>query len=108
PVSYTNQVKREEMAKAGIPWERAAEIELDHATPLTLGGAPRDPRNLRLQTWAPSAPDGSKLDSDARAKDTLEVRLNRLLCSGQLDLHEAQQCIYDDWRACAAKYPAAH
>lgn len=106
PVSVTNRIKREEMDAAGIPWDRAHEIELDHHVPLALGGAPADPENLWLQTWAPAAPDGWKVESDAHAKDYLEVRLRDLVCRGELDLREAQSCIWDDWRACAAKYPA--
>jgi hypothetical protein len=106
PVTYTNRVKREEMENAGIPWERAREIELDHRVPLALGGAPAAPENLWLQTWAPAAPDGWKVDANARAKDHLEVRLRNLVCAGELDLREAQRCIYDDWRACAALHPA--
>jgi hypothetical protein len=105
PVSYTNKVKRDLMEAAGIPWERADEIELDHHIPLAAGGSPTDPENLWLQTWAATAPEGWKVESDARAKDHLEVRLRNLICSGQLDLREAQSCIWNDWRACAEKYP---
>lgn len=107
PVRYTNRIKRAEMDAAGIPWSSARSLELDHAIPLTIGGAPADAHNLRLQTWAPHAPASwkHKVDEDARLKDKLEVRLNRLVCAGELPLEEAQRCIWSDWRACLKRFP---
>ena len=106
PVSYTNKVKKKLMRDAGIPWTDASLFELDHLVPLTIGGNPRSLDNLRLQAWA-VAPvtlgDGTEWtgDDSAKVKDKLEVRLNRLVCSGEMELLEAQQCIYSDWRVCA-------
>lgn len=109
PVSYTDRIKRQEMQAAGIPWSHASEIELDHIISLTIGGDPRARENLRLQTWAPTAPRSwqGKVDVAAKVKDKLEVRLNHLVCSGQMTLLDAQKCIWTDWRACAQHHPMA-
>jgi hypothetical protein len=87
---YTNKIKRLRLRDIGLPWVAAKRYELDHVIPLTLGGAPRDPANLSLQLWP-----------EARVKDKLEVKLNRLVCSGKMPLSDAQACIHTDWRACA-------
>lgn len=105
-VSYTNRIKRQLMAAAGIPWARAGELELDHRTPIEIGGSPTDPANLWLQTWAETSP-WKGIESGAHLKDVIETRLKRLICAGALPLAEAQRCIYDDWRACAIKHPPA-
>lgn len=112
PASFTDKIKRQKMAALGIPWSQAAEVELDHVVSIVLGGAPRDPANLRIQKWygdpvaTPADADG--LDTQAHLKDVTEVALHRLVCSGRISLSEAQQCIYSDWRACAEKYPSTN
>lgn len=95
--NYTNGVKRKLLREHGIDVARAREFELDHKLPIELGGHPRNPMNLWLQSW-----DGA---DGAHAKDKLENRLHRLVCAGKMPLGEAQTCIWDDWKACAAKYP---
>lgn len=107
PVSYTNKIKRELMEQAGIDWSHASELELDHHIPIEAGGSPTDPANLWLQTWAPVSP-WPGVESGAHLKDSLETAIKRRICRGQIDLREAQSCIWNDWRACAEKYPAAH
>lgn len=96
PVSYTNKVKHRLMRKAGIESERISEYELDHIIPLALGGAPRNPENLQLQHW-----DG---EDGAHRKDRIEVKLQCLVCSGQVMLADAQQEIYTDWQGAYHKY----
>jgi hypothetical protein len=98
PVSYTNRIKRRLMSTVGLPWAKARDFELDHRISLVLGGHPKDPDNLMLQAW--SGPDGG------HAKDRLEMRLKRMVCAGQIPLHEAQTCIYNDWQACAVAHPS--
>jgi hypothetical protein len=109
-VSITNKIKIAKMDSLGIARSDAASFELDHVISLVLGGAPQDPRNLRIQQWygnpVETPKDADGLDTQAHLKDALEVRLHKLVCSGQIDLREAQSCIYADWRACAEKYPA--
>jgi hypothetical protein len=103
--SYTNAIKRAQLQAAGVPWSQARAYELDHRIPITLGGAPRDPRNLWLQAWGRTPPAGWTGETDAHGKDVLEVRLRRLVCAGALPLAAAQACIYTDWRACARAHP---
>lgn len=103
PVSFTNKIKYSLMDAAKLPRDRAHDFELDHHVPLILGGSPTSPDNLWLQAWDEATPGWSG-QSAARVKDKLEVRLNRLVCSGALPLAEAQACIYEDWRACAEKH----
>lgn len=78
--------------KSGNP----ACYEEDHLISLQLGGNPRDPKNLWPQPWYGTW--------NARVKDTLENKLNALVCSGDLTLAEAQQAIATDWIAAYQKY----
>lgn len=87
----SRKIKRSLLTAAGLPLACAREFELDHRLSLNLGGAPLDRSNLQLQLWP-----------EARVKDKLEVKLNHLVCAGVLPLAEAQACIWNDWRACAA------
>ena len=87
--SYTGRIKARALREAGLPREDARRYELDHVVPLTLGGSPRSPDNLRLQPWP-----------EARVKDRIEVRLSRMVCRRQMQLEDAQRCIWQDWRAC--------
>jgi hypothetical protein len=96
PASYTNKIKRELMANAGIPWKQAHSFELDHLVPIELGGDPRSRQNLWLQPW-----DG---DDGARRKDKLENRLHKLVCSGKVQLVVAQEAIAADWRTATERY----
>lgn len=84
------------MKRSGLDLAEMRSYELDHIIPLTLGGHPRNPKNLMLQKW--EGEDGAKV------KDKLEVRLNKLVCSGKVDLREAQADIYYDWQVAYAKY----
>jgi hypothetical protein len=73
--------------------------EYDHLIPLELGGDPNDPANLWVEP-----PDDPAAASFANAKDGLEARLNRLVCSGRLRLTTAQQAIASDWVAAERTY----
>ena len=93
--SYTHGVKAKLLREAGIDESKANDFELDHIVPLALGGHPRKLSNLALQPW--DGPQGAKM------KDILEVRLQKLVCHGEVPLTDAQACIAEDWEACAAK-----
>jgi hypothetical protein len=88
---YTNALKRSQLAGRADP----RLYEEDHLIPLSLGGAPSDPRNLWPQLW-----------EDAREKDRLEKRLHRLVCLRRhaLPLSEAQRAIATDWQAAYRRY----
>lgn len=95
--TYTNGIKKKLMTSQGLSWDDRGDYELDHIVPLTVGGSPRSTDNLALQPW--EGPNGAKV------KDKLEVRLNKLVCTGKVKLKDAQTCIYKNWQACARKYP---
>ena len=84
--SYTNDVKRMLMERERIGPAVASNFELDHIIPLDKGGAPYDRAN------------GTK------RKDRIEVKLQCLVCSGQLTLAEAQHQIATDWHAAYHRY----
>src|SRR5262249_30181303 len=73
----------------GIEPPQRGGYQLDHLIPLAIGGS-NSIRNL----W-PQPQNASPWD--ARAKDRLENRLLRLVCTGKLDLETAQQEIAADW-----------
>jgi len=78
PASYTNTLKRRQLPKGAD----LKAYEEDHLIPLALGGAPRDPANLR-----PIPLDRAKRD------DVVETRLHRQLCAGTITLAQAQLAI---------------
>jgi len=45
-----------------------------------------------LQEW--EGPDGAK------AKDVVETRVKRLICTGHITLAQGQQCFIDGWKTC--------
>jgi hypothetical protein len=90
---YTNGIKLEMLREAGIGRSALSEYTLDHIIPLAIGGHPSDRSNLQLQTV-----------EDAKRKDRVEVKLQCLVCSGQVGLEEAQQQIGEDWEAAYHHY----
>lgn len=97
--SYTNGVKLKLLREQALPEASAKDYELDHHIPLALGGHPRSLKNLMLQPW-----EG---ENGAKAKDRLERRLQKLVCSGKLLLDDARRAIYQDWQAAAQVYAPA-
>ena len=93
--SYTGAIKRRLLKQAGLPMSSASKYELDHVVPLSIGGAPRDLKNLRLQLW--KGPDGAK------AKDVLEVAMHRAVCKRRVTLEAAQSCMAGDWHLCRSR-----
>jgi hypothetical protein len=81
PVTYTSQLKLEQMrayGRTGGP----ADYQEDHLISLELGGHPTDPRNL----WPEPRPRAEQVDE-------IENQLNADICSGRLSLSEAQRRI---------------
>lgn len=83
-------VRRQVLARYGVPTDRHFEGELDHLISLQLGGT-----NAAENLW----PQAGKIPNE---KDLIEGRLHRLVCSGRLELAEAQRRIAADWTAVSA------
>ncbi|MCP2339441.1 hypothetical protein [Actinomadura rupiterrae] len=86
PVSYTNALKRQQIKEYGYRNTSPSAYEEDHLIPLSLGGAPRDPKNL----WP--EPGGSP-----NPKDSIEFKLYKAVCSGKVTLRAAQKAIATNW-----------
>jgi hypothetical protein len=82
PASYSLKVKRRLLP----PGSSTRGWVLDHVVPLSLGGKPRDVRNLQLQTPA-----------ESHRKDRLEDKLHRMVCRHQITLEAAQAAFLNGW-----------
>ena len=81
PAWVTGQIKREMMAANGD--HRSVRCcELDHIIALEDGGAPNDPRNFQIQSWAGPC--------NAHMKDDAENAIHGKICRGELTLAEGQ------------------
>jgi hypothetical protein len=96
PQEYTYALKRQQIAGYGD--QRAGDYEEDHLIPLSLGGAPYDPRNLWPEPRYPA--DAWNADE----KDELEAVLNRLVCRHRLPLRDAQAAIASNWEEAYTSY----
>jgi hypothetical protein len=95
--SFTNGIKKRLLREQGRDFDaEKGGYELDHIVPLALGGHLRNLHNLTLQPW-----EGT---NGAKHKDRLEVKLQCLVCSGDVALQEAQDAIWSDWKAAYAVY----
>ena len=96
PAQYTNQLKRKQIALYHYATVDPKQYEEDHLIPLSVGGNPRDPKNLwpepRFGQWP------------AARKDDLEYALYKKLCAGKVPLAVAQAAFRDDWVAAYKKY----
>lgn len=89
-------VKGKVYAEYGILTHQPGEYEVDHLISLELGGS-----NAISNLWPQSyitAP------YNAHIKDTLENKLHRMVCSGQMDLRTAQREIARDWIGAYHRY----
>jgi hypothetical protein len=94
---FTNGIKKRLLREQAMDFDAdKGAYELDHIIPLALGGHPRSLQNLTLQLW--EGPDGAK------RKDRLELKLQCLVCSGDVPLDKAQDAIWSDWKAAYAVY----
>jgi hypothetical protein len=74
---FTNGIKKRLMREQAMDFEAdKGSYELDHIVPLALGGHPRNLHNLTLQPC-----EGA---DSAKRKDRLEVKLQCLVCSGDV------------------------
>lgn len=86
PVSFTNELKKEQIAAYGYTDTNLRDYEEDHLISLELGGSPADPKNL----WP--EPGGSP-----NPKDKVENRCRDMVCTGHISLALAQKEIAANW-----------
>ena len=86
------------MAEYGLPSGPHPDWEIDHLIPLGIGGAD-DVANL----W-PEPRRSIEPQWNAETKDRLEWKLRDLVCSGALDVVEAQHMITEDWTAAYSRF----
>jgi hypothetical protein len=79
------------MAEYALPPGPHPDYEVDHLIPLCLGGSDED-SNLWPEPRRSIEPEWS-----AELKDDLEHRLCEMVCTGELDVVEAQREISEDW-----------
>lgn len=96
PAYYTNKLKKHQMREYGYEDRNPKHYEEDHLIALSIGGNPRDPKNL----W----PEPRKSEWNAKKKDRLEYVLYRMVCDHEISLNEAQQAMASDWIAAYKKY----
>ncbi len=85
-VSFTNNLKKEQIVAYGYFDTNMHDYEEDHLISLELGGAPADPKNL----WP--EPGGSP-----NPKDHIENVCHKKICDGTLSLAQAQKQIATNW-----------
>jgi hypothetical protein len=90
PESFTEPLKLAQMRAYGLPGS-PSDYEEDHLVPLSIGGAPRDPRNL----W----PEPRTGPNNAEQKDQLETWAARMACAGRIPLGRVQHGMASDWPA---------
>jgi hypothetical protein len=88
PFRVTDQIKRDKLRAAGWTDADKNRFELDYIIPLSLGGAPDDPKNFLLEPG-----------NEVVERKALEACLPRLVCERRLMLDEARKSIWRDWRA---------
>jgi hypothetical protein len=88
-------LRKQVFREYGIADAKPEAYEVDYLVTPALGGAD-DLRNL----W----PHSYSATWNARVKDALEDRLRDMVCSGNLDLTEAQREIAENWIAAYKKY----
>nr|WP_308297007.1 hypothetical protein [Streptomyces sp. UNOB3_S3] len=76
------------------------DAEYDHLVSLELGGDPNDPRNLWVEPPSPGHQPGGGPNNP---KDQVETKLHSAICSGQVQLRDAQQAIATDWTTALTK-----
>lgn len=86
-LSYTENLKRQQIAAYGYTDTRLHDYEEDHLIPLELGGNPSDPKNLWPEPGA-----------SPNAKDSIENLCNEKICAGQISLSQAQKEIATNWQ----------
>ena len=96
PTSYTNGVKQMYFQRARINPALEQTYDLDYVIPLALGGHPRNLDNLGLRI--------REGENGVKRKESIAMKLQCLVCSGQVTLAAAQREILEDWQAASQRY----
>ena len=88
PFRVMDRIKRDKLRAAGWTEADNDRFELDYIIPLSLGGAPDDPKNFQLEPR-----------TEVVEKEALEACLPRLVCERRLMLDEARKAVWRNWRA---------
>lgn len=86
--NVTEATKKKVFKEYGIPYSQHSNYEVDHIISLELGGS-NDISNLY--------PESYTIKDNARIKDKFENYLHKQVCSGKMDIAEAQRQISSDW-----------
>lgn len=86
--NVTESTKKKVFKEYGIPYSQRSNYEVDHIISLELGGS-NDISNLY--------PESYTIKDNARIKDKFENYLHKQVCSGKMDISEAQRQISSDW-----------
>jgi hypothetical protein len=92
----SGKVKAKVYREYEVRTHRSGEYEIDHLVSLELGGS-NDITNLWPESYETTP-------WNAHVKDKLENKLHELICSGQLDIREAQKAMATDWIAAYKRY----
>lgn len=106
--SVNTALKKQVFAAYNIPFENRNDYEVDHFIPLALGGVNTCENKPTCNLW-PEPHQKSFLEIapwGSETKDRLELRLYKMMCAGQISLHEAQVAISTDWEAAYRQYVA--
>lgn len=87
--------KKQVFAEYGVD-PKSDKFEVDHLISLELGGS-NDIKNLWPQSY-------TTMPYNAHVKDTLENKLHKMICAGQIELKDAQTEISKDWVGAYKKY----
>ena len=96
PANFTNRLKKRQILQYGYADRDPKHYEEDHLIPLSLGGAPDEPRNL----W----PEARASEWGAAKKDQLEFVLYKMVCAHEISLADAQREIATQWIEAWKKY----
>ena len=94
-VTYTNNLKRQQIVQYGYSDTSMSDYEEDHLISLELGGNPTDPHNLWPEPYSATLSDGRP--TGAHTKDAFETSLKKEVCAGTITLSKAQSEIGDYW-----------
>lgn len=100
--SITGREKKANAASYGYTGA-LGDAEYDHLISLELGGSPNDAKNLWVEPGGPNWKPADKFRND---KDSIENKLNDMICSHEVTLTAAQSAIANDWTTALEKAKA--